>query len=405
MPRVRAADAPRVVHRCARIALRTTTAQRRRLFAQLVAGGDVWAWVLALNEARVAGGEERIVSYQALCRELSARGRASSNELSVSAARSVLRRYCDACFAVARARRAGDERAPFPRRRRHLVPVCFYTGTFSLLGQQLRLAVAAGSPPLRVRLARQVPYPPDTLRSVTLREEAGRLYVGVCAEVPVAGYEEGLAPDAERVGGVDLGVIHPYALAGADRVGLVVSGRALTAESRLHLAERRARSRAVAARAPAKGQRGSRRWRKYRRRSACLEARHGRRLHQAAKVLVGFALEQRIGTLVVGDPVGVLDLRAGRRHNQRLRDWRVGELKSALFDKAEAAGITVVVVDERGSSSSCPRCRQRVPKPKGRCFSCPYCNLVGHRDLVAAVNIAARFESGGEPVSMPDTTT
>ncbi len=113
MPRVRAADAPRVVHRCARIALRTTTAQRRRLFAQLVAGGDVWAWVLALNEARVAGGEERIVSYQALCRELSARGRASSNELSVSAARSVLRRYCDACFAVARARRAGDERAPF----------------------------------------------------------------------------------------------------------------------------------------------------------------------------------------------------------------------------------------------------------------------------------------------------
>ena len=62
MPRVRAADAPRVVHRCARIALRTTTAQRRRLFAQLVAGGDVWAWVLALNEARAAGGEERTVS-------------------------------------------------------------------------------------------------------------------------------------------------------------------------------------------------------------------------------------------------------------------------------------------------------------------------------------------------------
>ena len=96
MPRVRAADAPRVVHRCARIALRTTTDQRRRLFAQLVAGGDVWAWVLALNEARAVVGEARIVSYQALCRELSARGRASFSELSVSAARPVLRRCSDA---------------------------------------------------------------------------------------------------------------------------------------------------------------------------------------------------------------------------------------------------------------------------------------------------------------------
>jgi putative transposase len=91
------------------------------------------------------------------------------------------------------------------------------------------------------------------VRSVTVAEEAGRLYLDVCAEVPVASYIEGLAPDPERVGGVDLGVIHFYALAGPDRVGLVVSGRALRAESRLHLGERRARSRAVARRAPAKG--------------------------------------------------------------------------------------------------------------------------------------------------------
>jgi hypothetical protein len=33
---------------------------------------------------------------------------------------------------------------------------------------------------------------------------------------------------------------------------------------------------------------------------------------------------------------------------------------------------------------------RRVPKPAGRVFCCPYCGQGGHRDLVAAVNIAAR---------------
>jgi transposase len=108
---------------------------------------------------------------------------------------------------------------------------------------------------------------------------------------------------------------------------------------------------------------------------------------------------------VVGDPVGVLDLSSGRRHNLRVRDWRPAELKSALADKAELAGISVVFVDERGTSSTCPCCSQKVPKPKGRNFSCPHCGLVGHRDLVGAVNIAARHKGGGQQVLMPTDIT
>ena len=132
--------------------------------------------------------------------------------------------------------------------------------------------------------------------------------------------------------GVDLGIIHPYAVAGPDGAGLVVSGRALRAESRLHLADTKARRRAVAGRAPARGQRGSRRWRQYRARTRRLEARHRRRLaqarHEAARTVIDWALDQRVGTLVVGDPVGVLDLHSGARHNQRVRDWRPAQLTS-----------------------------------------------------------------------------
>ena len=199
-------------------------------------------------------------------------------------------------------------------------------------------------------------------------------------------------------------------MAGPDGEGLVVSGRALRAECRLHLQEQKARSAALARRAPAKGKAGSRRWKKSRQRSRRLEARHRRRLaqarHEAAREVVSFAVSRRIGTVVVGDPTGVLENDAGRRHNKRVRDWRPGELIACLKDKAEQAGIAVVVTDERTTSSTCPRCRRRVPKPAGRRFSCKNCGLVGHRDLVGAVNIAAKVPGGGKTtVSMPETVT
>jgi IS605 OrfB family transposase len=220
-----------------------------------------------------------------------------------------------------------------------------------------------------LRLDRDVPYPAEQVRSVTLGFDAGRLYLDVTAEVPVATYAEEAGLDPTRVAGVDLGIIHPYAVAGPGGAKLLVSGRAIRAECRQHLRDRKGRSRAATRRAPRPGQQGSRRWRRHKRRQRQVEARHLRRVrqaqHEAAKTVVSWAVEQRVGTLAVGDPRGVLNLEAGRRHNQRTRDWRVGHLISALRDKAEAAGITMQLVDERGTSSTCPGCSRRVPRPPG----------------------------------------
>ena len=167
---------------------------------------------------------------------------------------------------------------------------------------------------MTLRLSRPVPYPPDMVRSVTLLNVGAKLVVDVTAEVPVATYEEGLGPYSARVAGVDLGIIHPYAVA-TEGAALVVSGRAIRAEHRLHLAEKKARSRAVATRAPKRGEAGSRRWRKYRAKSRQLEGRHRRRVaqatHEAARAVVDFAVKERIGTLVVGDPRGLFE--EGRR--------------------------------------------------------------------------------------------
>jgi len=390
-----------VVHRTARAGLRLTRGQRRRLVGLLVSAGDVWAAVLELNDWRRARQDRPLVSYQELCRELACAGPGCFGELDTTGARSVLRRYSDAWFAAAKRRNEGDRTARFPRRRRALMPLRWYHDRFTLEGRRLRIPVASGRPPLWVRLDRDPPYPPEQVRSVTLLYDAGRLWADVTAEVPVACYPAGQEPDPARVAGVDLGIIHPYAVAGPGGEGLLVSGRAIRAEHRMHLADRKARARAVARRAPKPGQKGSRRWRHYRRRQRLAEARHGRRVrqaqHEAARTVIGWAVAQRTGTLAVGDPRGVLNLDAGRRHNQRTRDWRIGYLITTLKDKAEAAGISLTLVDERGTSSTCPACRSRVPKPAGRVLACPACRFTGHRDLSAAASIAARAGGGTTP--------
>ena len=401
MPRRRDALSPRVVHRTARAGLRLTRGQRRRLVGLLVSAGDVWAAVLELNDWRRARQDRPLVSYQELCRELACAGPGCFGELDTTGARSVLRRYSDAWFAAAKRRNEGDRTARFPRRRRALMPLRWYHDRFTLEGRRLRIPVASGRPPLWVRLDRDPPYPPEQVRSVTLLYDAGRLWADVTAEVPVACYPAGQEPDPARVAGVDLGIIHPYAVAGPGGKGLLVSGRAVRAEHRMHLADTKARARAVARRAPKPGQKGSRRWRHYRRRQRLAEARHGRRVrqaqHEAARTVIGWAVAQRTGTLAVGDPRGVLNLDAGRRHNQRTRDWRIGYLITTLKDKAEAAGISLTLVDERGTSSTCPACRSRVPKPAGRVLACPACRFTGHRDLSAAASIAARAGGGTTP--------
>jgi IS605 OrfB family transposase len=366
------------------VELRVTSAQRRRLLGLLRAGGDVWAALIDVNQARFRRHAKPIFGYQAWCREIAG---VDVGELSVAAMRSVVRRYSSACLEVAKRKRAG-ERARYPRRKRALVPLRWHNGTFSVEGRRVRVSMAHGVAPCWLRLCRPVPYPPASLRSVTLLVDAGRLVLDVTAGLEAEDYD--LNPG--RLAGVDLGIIHPIA-ARRDEQALLVSGRALRAEDRLHLADTKARQRKMAPKQPRRGQRGSRRWRKLRAKQRRAEAASRRRVrqghHEAARTLIDWAIRQRVGTLVVGDPHGITTQDAGAVHNRRLRTWRRTHLMGAIIDKAELAGITVARVDERGTSSTCPRCRRRVPKPSGRNFSCPHCGHAGHRDLVAAHNIAA----------------
>ncbi|HEV3473486.1 MAG TPA: hypothetical protein VG408_09855, partial [Actinomycetota bacterium] len=202
------------VHRTARIAVRATPGQARRCWALMVAAGDVWAWVLDCNRQLQAWGQRPVVNYQALCRELAG---SRFGELAQHCARRVLERYSDAWFAAA-TRRSDGHRASFPRRKRRLFVVIWQQGNFSIDGDRIRLAVARSCPPLEVRLGRAIPYPTDAIRTVTLVHEAGRLYLDITALIPVDNHDI----DPAKTAGVDVGIIHPFAIAhGAE--ALVVS--------------------------------------------------------------------------------------------------------------------------------------------------------------------------------------
>ena len=345
----------------------------------------MWAALLEVNAARFRARARPIANYQEWCREIAG---VRVGELSVPAMRSVVRRYCEAFFETARRKKRG-ECARYPRRKRALFPIRWYSGTFALEGNRVRLSTARGTSPLWVRLGRPLPYPIESVRSVTLLVDAGRLCLDVSALVPIE--DHGLDPS--RIAGVDVGIIHPYALAAGDEA-LLVSGRQLRAEERLHLADTKARAAHLSPKQPKRGQRGSRRWRKLRARQRQAEARHRRRIrqahHEAAASVIDWALAREIGTLVLGDLAGIATRSVGRHQNWRLHAWRRTHLTAALTDKAEVAGIAVVVIDERATSSTCPQCQRRVPPVRGRRFSCPHCGHLGHRDLVAARNIAGR---------------
>jgi hypothetical protein len=92
------------LHRSARIAIRATKAQRRRLYGLLRSAGDVRALVLDCNRQLREWRLPEMVSYRSLCREIAGM---SFGELDMVAARSVIRHYSTGWAEAARRRKAG----------------------------------------------------------------------------------------------------------------------------------------------------------------------------------------------------------------------------------------------------------------------------------------------------------
>jgi len=63
-------------------------------------------------------------------------------------------------------------------------------------------------------------------------------------------------------------------------------------------------------------------------------------------------------------------------------------------------GVPVVVVDPRGTSTTCPKCGSRLAEVKPRWMKCTKCGFEADRDVVAVLNIERRAQVGG-PLAAP----
>jgi putative transposase len=75
----------------------------------------------------------------------------------------------------------------------------------------------------------------------------------------------------------------------------------------------------------------------------------------------------------------------------RLNRWSFRKLQSIIEYKAKLAGLNVVYVNPKGTSSTCPICGEKLSPNGHRVLKCPKCGYENDRDVVAVLNLVRRY--------------
>ncbi len=290
-----------------------------------------------------------------------------------------------------RALRKAGTPAHFPHRRKYYRTTIWKSTGIRLSAGSLLLARARGLAPIGITL-------PDKLSALGKAAfvEARLVYDRVTAKYTwhLVVEDGAVAPNAPgtSVIAVDMGEIHP-AVCTDGATTLVISCKALRA-ARQYTQKRGAKLRSL----QDTKVKGSRRWKRLKRRETRFRAKHKRTIgdleHKISRAVVDYAHGCGAGIVAIGDVRDIADKTdKGHVQNQRMSTWAHGRIRSYITYKAEYAGMKVVLVDEAYTTQSCPTCRHRT-KPKGRVYTCLACGFRGHRDAVGAANILSRHVYG-----------
>ena len=218
----------------------------------------------------------------------------------------------------------------------------------------------------------------------------------VCIEIE----QQETAP-GDRHATVDLGEIHLAAVTTNTGKAMIVTGRGIRSLKR----QRTMQIRSITKK-QARCQKYSRRWKKLQHAKNKQCKRAERRIrdqrHQATRKVINFCIEQKVGSLFIGNPHGVRNRNNGRHHNQRMSLWEYGKDISYLTHKSKQAHMVCFTGSERGTSSQCPACEHKH-KPRNRQWDCKKCGFNGHRDLVGSINMHRL--AFGERVEFPRSFT
>ncbi len=278
------------------------------------------------------------------------------------------------------AKRKHDSKARPPgfRKRDRLSTLTFKKSAIRIEGYTLRVAI-----PKKVYgrqfLSLQLRFPPgrkvEKPQIVRIVEENGNWYAHIIHDVPCPQVvEEG------HVMGVDLGEKVLAACAATDGCASIYPGGELRALDR-YFSKESAKCHSTKSR---KNRDLKRRW----------SRKRNYMLHVISKAIVCDAQARGVSHIVLGHPKGVRnDMQWGKKNNRRMHAWPYAKLISMISYKAALRGITVVTIDERGTSSKCCLCHYR--DKKGRTtrgwWSCPRCGASMQADINGAVNILNEY--------------
>ena len=306
-----------------------------------------------------------------------------AEELHSQSAQAVVQSFC-ANLKSWRQRRKRDPNARPPRKRRRFYKVIWKSSAIRIRDGHLYLSNGKGNDPLVLSWKWTLPRHIEIgwngdqyeLRATYCQEDEDRIL-------------------GDGVAGIDLGEIHP-ATTFDGKENVIYNGRLLRSKRRY---QNKIKAH-IGSRLDTK-QKGSRRWRSMKR----SKDRQLRKLrnqirdvqHKLSRALVSTLQQAGVQTLVIGDVRDIrTDLNYGKKINQKLHQWTFGQMRQLISYKWKGIGGEVILHEERGTSSTCPRCRQRRT-PNRRVFRCT-CGFSAHRDAVGSINIRNKYQDFGPVV-------
>jgi putative transposase len=279
--------------------------------------------------------------------------------------------------------------ANYPHKRKYWRTTIWKSTAIRRMGDALVLARARGVSPITLRL-------PDHLRNVLRVLEVRLVYDRISDHytwhLVVENGRQPKETPGTNVVSVDLGEIHP-AVVGDEQEATII-----TCRERRHEQQGHAKRLASLSKALSRKKIGSRRYWRLKKARTRLRVKHKHIMrdleHKISRAVVEVATQRRAGTIVIGDVRDIADgVEQGKVRNQQSSQWNHGQIRKNVTYKAEAEGISVVLIDEHYTSQTCPQCGKRH-KPHGRTYSCGRCGFSAHRDVVGQINILSRYTTG-----------
>ncbi len=290
-----------------------------------------------------------------------------------------------------RERRKTDPTAKPPRKRKWYFRVEYKRSAMSLADGLLKLSNGRGNAPLVLEWAWACPQ-------TVVIHWTGTQYEAIATYTQ---QEASVAPQGNKVAGIDLGEIH-LAVSHDGEHTHILNGRLLRSK-------RQYRNKLIAELASKidRKKKGSRRRKKLLKSQQKQLKKLKHQIqdieHKSTTRLVSTLYEEGVQTLVIGDVRAIRQGNdVGSTNNQKIHQWSHGSVRHKLTYKAQRLGMSVVLQEERYTSRTCPVCcHRRKSKPSGRVFHCTnkQCGWTWHRDGVGAINIRKKYrEEFGTPL-------